>query len=230
MKDMTSISNISDSDEDKLHKATYPSIRLFKNPVLEWCTHVHPIVPLLLWGPIIFFLLSLGLVNGELSVWGKLSLVFLGLFTWTFIEYSLHRFLFHFPAKSKAGKYFVFLFHGLHHDDPNDPTRLVFPPVPALLIFSLIFLFFSLFFQGAALYLFTSGFLIGYLCYDYIHFATHHFKMTSRVGKFLKKYHLQHHHLQAPVKYGVSSPLWDFVFGTYYSEKEKNRKEKLSGS
>ena len=58
------------------------------------------------------------------------------------------------------------------------------------------------------------GFLIGYLAYDMIHYATHHFPMKREPFKFLRRYHMQHHFKTPDQRYGVSSPLWDAVFGT----------------
>lgn len=192
----------------------YPSLRIFKNPILEATTHVHPIVPLILWTPVILALLYYAIWIQNLSfatigLWALIALV-----SWTFLEYILHRYLFHFPAKSRFGKYLVFLFHGLHHDDPNDPTRLVFPPVPAILIVIVLYTLFSLLIPFAYLQVFMAFFLVGYLCYDYIHYATHHFPMTNKVGRYLKKYHLQHHFKKERARYGVSSPIWDYAFGT----------------
>ena len=196
------------------------SIRIFKNPILESFTHVHPIIPLLLWTPVILFLFYRGktvkLVSNPEFVW----LFFFGILLWTFTEYILHRYVFHFAAKSSAGKYFVFLFHGLHHDDPQDPTRLVMPPVPAILIVMLLWGLFSLLFPVQYLEVIMAYFLIGYLCYDYIHYATHHFAMTSKVGRYLRKYHLQHHFSGERSKYGVSSPLWDYIFRTTTGPKD----------
>lgn len=196
------------------------SIRIFKNPILESFTHVHPIVPLVLWTPVILFFIYRGATVKNVSAVQFAYLFVFGLLLWTITEYTLHRFVFHWNAKSRAGKYFVFLFHGLHHDDPQDPTRLVFPPVPAILIVSLIYGIFSLIFPAQFLEVIMAFFLVGYLCYDYIHYATHHFAMTSRVGRFLRKYHLQHHYSGEASKYGVSSPLWDYIFGTVTGPKE----------
>jgi len=147
-------------------------------------------------------------------------LFFFGMILWTLAEYVLHRFVFHWNAKSRAGKYFVFLFHGLHHDDPQDPTRLVMPPVPAILIVSLLWMLFSAIFPYKYIDVIMAYFLIGYLCYDYIHYATHHFPMTSPIGKYLRKYHLQHHYSGEKSKYGVSSPVWDYIFGTVTGPKD----------
>ena len=48
----------------------------------------------------------------------------------------------------------------------------------------------------------------------------HHFKMNSNVGRYLKKYHLQHHFRHEKSKYGVSNPLWDYIFFTVNGPKE----------
>lgn len=205
-----------------MKKHTGESIRIFKNPILESFTHVHPVIPLLLWMPVVAFLFYRSVTVKELSALQVILISFFGLLLWTFTEYTLHRFVFHWNAKSRAGKYFVFLFHGLHHDDPQDPTRLVMPPVPAILIVSLLWVLFSAIFPAQFIDAIMASFLVGYLCYDYIHYATHHFPMTSPVGKYLRKYHLQHHYSGEQSKYGVSSPLWDYIFKTVTGPKENH--------
>ena len=196
-------------------------IRIFKNPFLESLTHVHPIIPLLLWSPFILFLFYRSLKVYELA-WSQFLLIApIALLVWTFSEYILHRFVFHFPAKSKAAKYFVFLFHGLHHDDPNDGTRLVMPPVPAALFIFLLYQFYALLVPANYLPAFMGWFLIGYLIYDYIHYATHHFPMKSKAARYLKAYHLKHHYSGEASRYGVSSPLWDYLFGTVTGPKKE---------
>ena len=198
------------------------SIRIFKNPILEACTHVHPIIPLLLWTPVILFLFYRGASVKNVGAIEFYWLFVFGILLWTITEYILHRYVFHWNAKSRAGKYFVFLFHGLHHDDPQDPTRLVMPPVPAILIVMILWTIFSAVFPAKYIDVIMAYFLIGYLCYDYIHYATHHFAMTSPVGKYLRKYHLQHHYSGERSKYGVSSPLWDYIFRTTNGPKEEH--------
>ena len=202
-----------------MKKQNGESIRIFKNPILESFTHVHPIIPLLLWTPVILFLFHRGATLKSVSVIEFFILFFAGLILWTFTEYILHRYVFHWNAKSRAGKYFVFLFHGLHHDDPQDSTRLVMPPVPAIIIVSILWVIFSAIFPYRFIDVLMAYFLIGYLSYDYIHYATHHFPMTSRLGRYLRKYHLQHHYAHEESKYGVSSPLWDYIFKTVTGSK-----------
>ena len=53
---------------------------------------------------------------------------------WTLTEYWLHRFVFHFEPEKGIGARLHWIIHGVHHDHPNDPLRLVMPPsvsVPA---------------------------------------------------------------------------------------------------
>ncbi len=63
-----------------------------------------------------------------------------------------------------------------------------------------------------------SGFTIGYLVYDLTHYASHHFPMRSGWAKYIKRYHMMHHYKTPDARYGVSSPLWDFVFKTKPAE------------
>ncbi len=192
----------------------HTSIRLFENDLLERLSHVHPITPLLVWAPIALWLLVRSFSVYALEPLPVAAVALAGMFTWTLSEYCLHRYLFHFPAKSRAGKWLVFLFHGNHHADPKDKTRLVMPPAGAIPIMALLYLLFGLFIPQPWIQPFCGGFIIGYLIYDYIHYATHHFPMRNRAAKFLKHYHLKHHFSGDGGRFGVSSPLWDRIFRT----------------
>lgn len=198
----------------KTSKTEHQSIRLFENDTLERLSHVHPITPLLVWSPVVCWLFWRALQVDALGVWQVAALTLGGLFSWTLVEYCLHRFLFHYQASSRAGQWLVFLFHGNHHEDPMDKTRLVFPPAGAIPIMALLYLMFSLLIPRPWIVPFMAGFIIGYLMYDYIHYGTHHFQMRNPAAKFLKHYHLLHHFSRQTGRYGVSSPLWDLVFGT----------------
>jgi sterol desaturase/sphingolipid hydroxylase (fatty acid hydroxylase superfamily) len=195
--------------------APHQSIRLFENEFLERLSHVHPITPLVFWSPVVAWLLWRSLALHALSLPAVLLVGIGGILTWTLAEYCLHRFLFHYPARSRAGRWLVFLFHGNHHEDPKDKTRLVMPPAGAIPIMGVLYLLFSLVIPAPWIEPFCAFFIVGYLIYDYIHYSTHHFRMPGRVGKFLKHYHLRHHHAKDGGRFGVSSPLWDLVFGTY---------------
>jgi sterol desaturase/sphingolipid hydroxylase (fatty acid hydroxylase superfamily) len=195
----------------------HSSIRLFKNPLLEALTHVHPSVPFVIWIPIIAYQMVLAF-QGGMGLWTAMTGIFLGLVFWTFTEYAMHRWVFHFRAESRFGKYLVFLFHGIHHDDPQDPTRLVMPPVVSLSLGALFFAGFTVIFGLEHTRPFFSGFIGGYLVYDYIHFATHHFRPRTALGRALKEHHMKHHYLKKGGKWGVSSPIWDLALGTMKGE------------
>ncbi len=142
-----------------------------------------------------------------------------GLFIWTLAEYTLHRFLFHYKPRTPRQERIFFMFHGIHHAQPQVKTRLVMPlPVslPGLVVFyGSFYLILAVLLQApqwvAPL---MSGFIIGYLAYDLTHYATHHFPMRAGYAKYIKRYHMQHHYKDADTRFGVSSPIWDWVFGT----------------
>lgn len=204
--------------------APQQSIRLFENDLLERLSHVHPITPLVFWSPMAGWLLWHGQTTHGLGAGAIALLAVAGILTWSLTEYVLHRFLFHFPAKSRAGKWLVFLFHGNHHADPKDKTRLVMPPAGAIPIMAVLYLFFSALLPAAWVAVFSAFFIVGYLVYDYIHYAAHHFPMRNPVAKFLKHYHLKHHYSGQAGRYGVSSPLWDLVFGTRPAESPRPKR------
>jgi len=187
------------------------SVRLFKNPVMEYFSHIHPATPLIVYLPVIGVALYFGFLNSN-PLYALLTFLS-GMLIWTLLEYVIHRFAFHFHPESETSKKILFLVHGVHHDYPRDSTRLVMPlpvSIPLAIIFYLLFrvLFGDLYLTAFA------GLVLGYVAYDSIHYATHHFPMKKGIGKFLKEYHLRHHYNNPNKAFGVSNPLWDYVFRT----------------
>ncbi|MBL8006020.1 MAG: sterol desaturase family protein [Ignavibacteria bacterium] len=187
------------------------TIRLFENPVLEYFSHIHPATPLVVFIPVILVTFYFG--AAEIGVLQGVFFLIAGIFLWTLMEYVIHRWAFHYHPKSERGKRIHFLVHGIHHDYPRDATRLVMPLLVSIPLATLFFLAFKVLFGAYYLNIF-SGFVVGYVSYDSIHYATHHFKMEGKIGKFLKTYHLKHHYGDEDTAYGVSNPLWDYIFGT----------------
>lgn len=200
-------------------KRPHPSLQIFKNPFLERFTHVHPITPLLLWAPVVlaFFIRSFTVLH--LSAGSVLLRFALGLFVWTFAEYILHRWVFHFKPIGPKTKFLIFVIHDNHHEDPNDPTRLVMPPLPAIVLASLFYALFQALLGPVAVQPFFAGFLVGYLAYDYTHYAIHFFRLQGPWGKLVKRHHMDHHFIPEGAKWGVSSPFWDYVFGSMHGAK-----------
>lgn len=196
------------------------TIRLFENDFLEALSRVHWTVPLWIFVPIILFLLFRGFYIYYLSITSSLLLVLSGLFVWTFIEYFLHRFIFHYMPKSEWGKRIHFLIHGIHHDYPKDSKRLVMPPSVSLPLAAFFFILFNTIINNAFVLPFFAGFLIGYLLYDITHYAIHHFNMHNKFWLAIKNHHSKHHYQNPGLGYGVSQPTWDYVFGTTFPEKD----------
>lgn len=196
------------------------SARMFKSGILEFFSHVHPSVPAIIYLPVVAYMLYKTTIIGVSLAYAFPLFVF-GLFIWSFTEYTLHRFIFHFVPKSSWGKQIQFMFHGVHHDYPNDSTRLVMPPVVSIPL-ALLFYFLFLKILGA-FYLppFFAGFILGYLAYDLTHYAVHHFSLHGKASLYLKQHHMRHHYMNPDNNYGVSSPLWDFVFGTFMKKSQQ---------
>jgi sterol desaturase/sphingolipid hydroxylase (fatty acid hydroxylase superfamily) len=136
----------------------------------------------------------------------------LGLLAWTLTEYIMHRFVFHFEPKSAVGKRLHFLFHGVHHDYPNDAMRLVLPPSMSIPLATGFYFLFHALLPVTYMDGFFATFLAGYLVYDISHYALHHSKFNNRFWKKLKHHHMQHHYADPTKGYGVSSALWDKIF------------------
>ena len=143
-----------------------------------------------------------------------LVLAVAGYALWTLCEYWAHRTVFHFEPEEGLGERFHWMIHGVHHDHPNDPMRLVMPPavsVPlAAAVFGVLYLVFGArYAPGLAV-----GFFAGYVVYDMLHYYLHHFRPHGRLGRMLRERHMRHHFQDETRGFGISAPYWDEVFGT----------------
>src|SRR5438034_4456913 len=139
------------------------TVRMFESDFMEFFSRVHPAIPLILYLPVIGYMLYVSLRQRQLSFVAVAALFLLGILLWTLIEYLIHRYVFHYEPKTRLGKRLHFVIHGVHHDYPNDARRLVMPPVISI---PLAFLFFGLFllvFRSLAPAVFA-GVVCGYLC------------------------------------------------------------------
>ncbi len=188
------------------------SPRMFDSALLDKVSRVHPSVPPVLFVPVITFMLVEGIIRG--AGWLTILEVLGGYLFWTLTEYWLHRLVFHFEPQQGIGARLHWIIHGVHHDHPNDPMRLVMPPslsVPLAAIF--IYGFYIV--VGDPGYLGSgAGFLGGYLAYDMLHYHVHHHRPTTALGRRMRELHMRHHFQDHDRGYGVSAPFWDHVFGT----------------
>lgn len=96
------------------------------------------------------------------------------------------------------------------------------PPLPGIILGTAFYLAFTTVLGRMWGEPFFASFIVGYLCYDYIHFYVHHFQPRHPIGKFLKQSHMLHHYKDPESRWGVSSPFWDYVFGTLGSRAKKS--------
>ena len=187
-------------------------LRIFESDALERLTVVHPATPAALFGPMILGLLWWGARTG-LGAAVMTGLFAGGLLFWTLAEYAMHRMMFHFTPRSRWQVVLAYFMHGIHHAYPDDDRRLVMPPVLSLVL-AVPFYFGFRAALGTHFMPALAGFFLGYLCYDYTHYAVHALPMKSKLGNMIRKHHMLHHFATPDRRFGVSTPLWDYVFGT----------------
>jgi len=198
------------------------STRMFKSSLMESLSKVHFAVPLFIFIPVILFFSYLSFSH-DISIAGFALYFLIGLTVWTATEYFLHRYIFHYHPTSGWGQRIHFIFHGVHHDYPRDKKRLVMPPSASIPLASLFyFLFYLILGNNSHLYAFFPGFLLGYLCYDMMHYAMHHYNFKSGLMKRIKQHHMLHHYQNPEKGFGVSSPLWDKLLHSEFPKAAKN--------
>lgn len=201
--------------------------RLFENRYLEYMTKTHPFVIWSIYLPLIIFLIYFSSVNFPFSILGILTRFLSGVFFWSLFEYLMHRFAFHLVSENLQIQRLIYVLHGNHHEFPRDRERLFMPPIPSLILASLLFFLFHLALESSA-FVFFSGFLLGYLIYGSMHFAIHAWAPPFKFLKPLWRNHHLHHYKSDEKGFGVSSSFWDWVFGSGFDlEKEKEDKERV---
>lgn len=209
--------------EDPVYRQTIA--RMFRSDLVEFFSKVHPIVPAAIYLPVVF--LSLRAALSGAGVFAVLGAVAAGGFLWTFAEYVLHRYVFHLPLAGPVSKFIYFQSHGIHHQYPDDFYRLLMVPPVSIPLAGLFYGLFSLALAPALAAGVFAGFVLGYLAYDYTHFAVHFMKPPRSVWlapftlwfKAARRRHMVHHFDSHEHGYGVSTGLWDHVFGTVAVEK-----------
>ncbi|TSJ39311.1 fatty acid hydroxylase [Mucilaginibacter corticis] len=195
------------------------STRMFKNDLLEALSKVHYLVPVFIFVPVILVSTYIALFVKDINVLTYFGLFFVGLFVWTFVEYIMHRFVFHYVPKNKIGLRLHFIFHGVHHDYPSDAKRLVLPPSVSIPLATGFYFLFNAILPANYVFGFFPGFILGYLFYDISHYAIHHFNFKGNIWKKIKQHHMLHHYQSPDRGYGVSSPLWDKIFRSDFIKK-----------
>jgi sterol desaturase/sphingolipid hydroxylase (fatty acid hydroxylase superfamily) len=206
-------------DINATHRFVHP--RMFRSDFMEFFSKVHPAVPAFMFVPVIAFTAWRAAALGGAPI--ALGTLAAGFVFWTLTEYLLHRFYFHLAPTTTVRKWLYFYSHGIHHQYPDDFYRLLMPPILSVGAAALFYGLFALALPPAMASGLFAGFVLGYLYYDYVHFATHFAKppraaWLSPIANMMKEQRRRHmkHHFQDHTKgFGVSMPLWDHVFGTH---------------
>ncbi len=190
---------------------------MFRVDFIErYFSRVQPWQVLALWIPVSLFLAVRSAWDPALTAGRAMGLAACGVAVWTLVEYLLHRFLFHFkaPQSSELATDLWYLLHEVHHEYPYDRDRLVMPPIVSLVLAVLLAVPARLLTGPHAFSPFFAGLIAGYLWYDLTHYATHHLKPLTGWGRRRKAQHLLHHFKDPGTRFGVTTSLWDYVFGT----------------
>jgi sterol desaturase/sphingolipid hydroxylase (fatty acid hydroxylase superfamily) len=187
--------------------------RMFESDFLEFFSKVHPATPFVFWIPVTTSILGYALLHGWTDAVHALPMLPIGFFSWQFLEYFIHKNLFHtFPGPTA---------HGFHHKYVDDDTRLVMPLTVSLVLASLIAG--GLYLLGAPRFTvpFWAGLVYGYLWYDFLHWSTHHRKPLTAWGKKLRDFHMAHHFADPHKNFGLSHMWMDRLMGTAIKRDDK---------
>jgi len=192
--------------------------RIYKNPILNFLGKTHISIPLVIFFGAGIVLSSYAFTVYHISFIKIISFFTSGLLFFTLVEYLMHRFLYHLPSVYEEGGV-IYAMHGIHHKFPRDKKLLVMPPILSVLLASIVLGISYLVFAKNG-FAFTGGFLFGYAAYLSVHFIVHAFKPPKNIFKELWVNHSLHHYQDDERAFGVSSPLWDYVFGTMPNKKK----------
>jgi sterol desaturase/sphingolipid hydroxylase (fatty acid hydroxylase superfamily) len=192
--------------------------QLFKNPVLEKLSRTHISIPLTIFFTYSAVLLYWSIAHTALSPGVTIAMFLLGFVSFTWVEYITHRYVFHMGTFTKMREKIQYTIHGVHHEFPKDKERLAMPPLLSITLATLLLLVFRLV-LGDLVFSFLPGFLVGYAFYLSVHYMVHVYQPPKNWFKILWINHSVHHYKHGEYVFGVSSPFWDYVYGTMKEKK-----------
>jgi sterol desaturase/sphingolipid hydroxylase (fatty acid hydroxylase superfamily) len=192
--------------------------QLFQNPILEKLTRTHISVPLTIFFTYSTALLYWSITHTSLSTGTTVGMFAVGFITFTWIEYMVHRYVFHMGTFTALRQKIQYTVHGVHHEFPKDKSRLAMPPLLSITISTVLLLLFRLI-MGDLVFSFLPGMLVGYAYYLSVHYIVHVYQPPKNIFKWLWINHSIHHYKHGEYVFGVSSPFWDYVYGTMKEKK-----------
>lgn len=191
----------------------FGTVILFDNPIMERISRTHISIPITMF--LVFALVSFfyAYTDTSISLGIGLLVFFAGYIFFTLVEYMMHKYFFHMEPNTPMKDKLQYSAHGVHHDYPKDKDRLAMPPFVSAAYAAISYLLFTLILGDFALY-FLPGFLVGYSSYLGVHFIVHAYNPPKNFLKVLWVNHAIHHYKDPDIAFGVSTPLWDIIFGT----------------
>jgi sterol desaturase/sphingolipid hydroxylase (fatty acid hydroxylase superfamily) len=160
--------------------------------------------------------LGFAAVRAGFFSWSTAPLLAIGLISWSLFEYVMHRFIFHYQARSRLGRKFLYHAHIAHHEDPlregGISASLILGVPIGVAYWLLAWLVTGSWVASSWCFI---GLAAGFFAYKWVHFQCHHRRRRWRILKYLRHYHLLHHYRTPELRFGVTSPLFDIVFGTF---------------
>lgn len=186
---------------------------MFDNPIMERISRTHISIPITMFLVLAAISFYYALTGTSISLGIGLLVMLGGYIFFTLVEYMMHKHFFHMEPNTPIKDKLQYSVHGVHHDYPRDKDRLAMPPFVSAAYAAISYLLFTLIFGDYALF-FLPGFLIGYASYLGVHFIVHAYNPPKNFFKILWVNHAIHHYKDPDIAFGVSTPLWDIIFGT----------------
>lgn len=198
-------------------RPSHQHLRLFENRFFEFFT-VFPLGGFLVLWPLVILAIAATAIVSAPSWWAPV-LFAVGWLAWTGVEYILHRFVFHLEPRSERLKQIVFVIHGNHHADPNDPLRNLMPPIVSVPLGALIWAG-SVSLAGPVASWFFLGFVVGYVVYDLVHYCCHQSAMKGGLARMLKAHHMRHHFHHEAGNFAITGMIWDRLLSTHITSQK----------
>ena len=169
----------------------------------------------------------LGLALRSAPRWTALAFFSGGVVAWTLLEYVVHRYILHGRFPAGAGpirwvthKYFDPL-HWEHHARPWDGNHIngrIRDTLPFAALFAAVGFLFPL----PTAPVFVAGLLQAYVAEEWVHHSVHFYHFRNRYFRYIRRHHLYHHSPKgSEVGYGLTSGLWDVLWGTRIPEADR---------
>lgn len=186
---------------------------MFDNPIMERISRTHISIPITMFLVLAAISFYYAFTGTSISLGIGLLVMLAGYIFFTLVEYMMHKHFFHMEPDTPIKDKLQYSVHGVHHDYPRDKDRLAMPPFVSAAYAAISYLLFTLILGDYGLY-FLPGFLIGYASYLGVHFIVHAYNPPKNFLKILWVNHAIHHYKDPDIAFGVSTPLWDIIFGT----------------